>query len=48
MAERRHSVRRARPDPFNAYAQFLLGLTSVATKSIQPETMTGREWQIGL
>jgi len=36
------------PDPFNAYAQFLLGLTTVASKAIQPELMTGREWQIGL
>ena len=36
------------PDPFNAYAQFLLGLATVASKSIQPETQTGREWQIGL
>jgi hypothetical protein len=38
----------ASPNAFNAYAQFLLGLASVATKSIQPELMTGREWQIGL
>jgi hypothetical protein len=36
------------PDPANAYAQFLLGLTTVASKAIQPELMTGREWQIGL
>jgi hypothetical protein len=35
------------PAAFNAYAQFLLGLATVATKSIEPETMTGREWQIG-
>ena len=34
------------PDPFNAYAQFLLGLGTVASKSIQPETQTGREWQM--
>jgi len=39
---------RASPDPFNGYAQFLLGLTSSAAKSLQPELMTGREWQLGL
>lgn len=38
---------RASPDPFNGYAQFLLGLTSTAGKSLQPELMTGREWQLG-
>jgi hypothetical protein len=36
------------PDPFNAYAQFLLGLTTVTGKSLQYELMTGREWQFGL
>jgi carboxypeptidase family protein len=35
------------PDQFNAYAQFLLGLTTSAGKSVQFETMTGREWQYG-
>jgi len=33
------------PDEFNAYAAFLLGLPSYITKSLQYETMTGREWQ---
>jgi hypothetical protein len=32
------------PDQFNAYAQFLLGLTDYAGKSIQYELSTGREW----
>jgi hypothetical protein len=36
------------PDPFNAYAQFLLGLPFVTGKSLQYELMTGREWQLGL
>jgi carboxypeptidase family protein/TonB-dependent receptor-like protein len=36
------------PDPFNAYAQFLLGLTTEAVKSIEPENMTGREWQFAV
>ena len=35
------------PDQFNAYAQFLLGLTSSVSKAVQFETMTGREWQYG-
>jgi hypothetical protein len=33
------------PDDFNAYAAFLLGLPAYITKSLQYETMTGREWQ---
>ena len=36
------------PDQFNAYAQFLLGLTNEAQKSVQFETLTGREWQYGI
>jgi hypothetical protein len=36
------------PDPFNAYAQFLLGLPTSTGKSLQHELMTGREWQFGL
>jgi hypothetical protein len=36
------------PDQFNAYAQFLLGLTTTAEKSVQYEILTGREWQYGL
>ena len=36
------------PDEFNAYAQFLLGLPSYMTKSLQYELQTGREWQYGL
>ncbi len=36
------------PDQFNAYAQFLLGLDSKTQKSVQYETLTGREWQYGL
>jgi len=36
------------PDQFNAYAQFLLGLTSTVGKSVQYELQTGREWQYGL
>jgi Carboxypeptidase regulatory-like domain len=36
------------PDQFNAYAQFLLGLTNEAQKSVQYETLTGREWQYGI
>ena len=36
------------PDPFNAYAQFLLGLASSTGKTLQHELMTGREWQLGL
>jgi hypothetical protein len=36
------------PSPFNAYAQFLLGLTTETGKSLQHELMTGREWQLGL
>ena len=36
------------PDQFNAYADFLLGLTQNVAKAVQYETMTGREWQYGL
>jgi hypothetical protein len=36
------------PNQINAYAQFLLGLTTDAGKGIQHEVMTGREWQFGL
>ena len=36
------------PDEFNAYAQFLLGLPSYMTKSLQFELQTGREWQYGI
>jgi hypothetical protein len=32
------------PDQYNAYAQFLLGLTSNANKSIEYQLATGREW----
>jgi hypothetical protein len=32
------------PDEFNSYAQFLLGQTDYANKSIQYELSTGREW----
>ena len=39
---------RGSPNPFNAYAQFLLGLTTAASKSLQYERATGREWQLGL
>jgi hypothetical protein len=39
---------RGSPNLFNAYAQFLLGLTTAASKSVQHELMTGREWQLGL
>ncbi len=39
---------RGSPDPFNAYAEFLLGFPTVASKAVQSETMTGREWQVGL
>jgi len=35
------------PDQFNAYAQFLLGLTTNVQKAVQYEIMTGREWQYG-
>jgi len=33
---------------YNQYAAFLLGLVGTASKSIQFELMTGREWQHGL
>jgi hypothetical protein len=36
------------PNDFNAYAQFLLGLPSYLTKTIQYELQTGREWQYGV
>jgi len=36
------------PDEYNSYAQFLLGLPSYMTKSIQFELQTGREWQYGV
>jgi hypothetical protein len=36
------------PNQFNAYAQFLLGLTSNVGKSVQYEIMSGREWQYGI
>jgi hypothetical protein len=36
------------PNPFNAYAQFLLGLITETGKTLQYELMTGREWQFGL
>jgi hypothetical protein len=36
------------PDQFNAYAQFLLGLTTYVAKAVQYELMTGREWQYGV
>ena len=36
------------PDQFNAYADFLLGLSTHENKSIQFETMTGREWMYSL
>ena len=36
------------PNQLNAYAQFLLGLSTTTNKSIQYELMTGREWQYGL
>jgi hypothetical protein len=36
------------PDNYNAYAAFLLGDASFVTKSLQYETMTGREWQYAL
>ena len=39
---------RGSPNPFNAYAQFLLGLTTATGKSLQYELATGREWQLGL
>jgi hypothetical protein len=39
---------RSSPGPFNAYAQFLLGLTTATGKNLQHELMTGREWQFGL
>jgi hypothetical protein len=39
---------RSSPDPFNACAQFMLGLTRGTGKSLQHELMTGREWQLGL
>ncbi len=35
------------PNQFNAFAQFLLGLDSVAGKSIQFAKMTAKEWQFG-
>ncbi len=34
------------PDQYNAYAQFLLGLTSSVNKSLQYELSTGREWHV--
>jgi len=36
------------PDQFNSYAQFLLGQTTTAGKSLQAELQTGREWQYGV
>jgi Carboxypeptidase regulatory-like domain/TonB dependent receptor-like, beta-barrel len=36
------------PDDFNAYAQFLLGMPSYMTKTLQHELQTGREWQYGV
>ena len=33
---------------YNQYAAFLLGLVGTASKSVQNELMTGREWQHGL
>jgi hypothetical protein len=36
------------PNQFNSYAQFLLGLTSSANKSLQYQLSTGREWQYGI
>jgi hypothetical protein len=36
------------PNQYNAYAQFLLGLPSYMTKSLQYELQTGREWQYGI
>jgi len=36
------------PNQYNAYAAFLLGDASYVTKSLQYETMTGREWQYAL
>jgi hypothetical protein len=33
---------------YNQYASFLLGLVSNASKSVQNELLTGREWQHGL
>jgi hypothetical protein len=33
---------------YNQYAAFLLGLVGTASKSVQAELMTGREWQHGL
>jgi carboxypeptidase family protein/TonB-dependent receptor-like protein len=36
------------PNQYNAYAAFLLGDASFVTKSLQYETMTGREWQYAL
>jgi hypothetical protein len=36
------------PNQFNAYASFLLGLESLTQKSVQYETLTGREWQYGI
>jgi Carboxypeptidase regulatory-like domain/TonB dependent receptor-like, beta-barrel len=36
------------PNFYNFFAQFLLGLPSTVSKSVQYEEMTGREWQHGL
>jgi outer membrane receptor protein involved in Fe transport len=36
------------PDQFNAYAQFLLGLSDQPGKAVQFEIQTGREWQYGI
>jgi len=33
------------PDQYNSYAEFLLGQADTVSKTIQYETMTGREWQ---
>lgn len=37
----------AAPNQFNAYAQFLLGLSDDTQKGLQYILMTGREWQLG-
>jgi len=33
------------PDPYNSYAEFLLGQVDTISKSLQYERMTGNEWQ---
>ncbi|MFN7622682.1 MAG: TonB-dependent receptor domain-containing protein, partial [Acidobacteriota bacterium] len=35
------------PNQFNSLASFLLGMPNVVSKSLQYETMTTREWQMG-